>query len=245
MTTDTSSKQQSWQVNILTLYPELFPGTLGASILGKGLEKGLWQLETTNIRDFAMDKHQQVDDIAFGGGPGMVMRADVIDGALQAVCKDEMPEKIIYLSPKGKQITQKCVKQLANAKKIVILCGRFEGIDHRILEEWPVEELSLGDFVLAGGEVAAMALVEACVRLLPGVVGDATSLDEESFSEPLLEYPHYTRPREWKGRTVPDVLLSGHRERIRQWRLQEAEKVTKERRPDLWNEYCRYKEKTS
>ncbi|MGB0934669.1 MAG: tRNA (guanosine(37)-N1)-methyltransferase TrmD [Alphaproteobacteria bacterium] len=229
-----------WHAHILTIFPELFPGPLGCSILGRGLEEDKWQLTVSNIRDFALDKHQSVDDIGFGGGPGMVMRPDVLDRALKHATEGgQKPDRIIYVSPRGKTLTQNVVKGLAKAEKVVILCGRFEGIDQRVIDAWDIEEISLGDFVLAGGEVAAMTMVEACVRLLPGVVGDAASLEEESFSQDLLEYPQYTRPRDWNGHQVPEVLLSGHHEKIRAWRQSQSEALTQERRPDLWDRYCK------
>ncbi len=229
-----------WTASVVTLFPEMFPGSLGHSIIGNALQKNIWQLETINIRDFAKDKHNTVDDTPFGGGPGMVMRPDVVDAALNFACKgDKKPGGLLYLSPRGIPLNQKRVKQLANTSKIVMLCGRFEGIDQRVLDAWAIEEVSVGDFVIAGGEVAAMTLIEACVRLLPGVVGDAQSLEEESFSEGLLEYPHYTRPRNWQGRDVPEVLVSGDHEKIRAWRLEQAEKITKVQRPDMWRDYVR------
>ena len=190
-----------------------------------------------DIRDFARDKHRSVDDTPFGGGAGMVMRPDVIGDALAAVSDAETP--LIYLSPRGRLLDQARVRALASGPGMSLLCGRFEGVDERVLEAHEIEEVSLGDFVLSGGEPAAIALIDACVRLLPGVIGQADSLAEESFADGLLEYPHYTRPREWRGRRVPDVLLSGHHERVREWRLAEAERSTRERRPDLWRRYRR------
>ncbi len=229
---------RSWYAKVLTLYPEMFPGTLGFSVIGKAREKGIWDLETINIRDFAQDKHQTVDDAAFGGGPGMVMRPDVVDRALCHACpQGPGKERIIYFSPRGEKITHSKIKQLAKEEKIVMICGRFEGIDQRVLDAWDVDELSLGDFVLCGGEVAALALIEACVRLLPNVVGKAASLEDESFATGLLEYPLYTRPACWKGKNVPAVLLSGHHEKIQEWRNQQAEEITKQRRPDMWEKY--------
>jgi tRNA (guanine37-N1)-methyltransferase len=235
---------------VLTLFPELFPGPLGASIIGEALEKGLWCLDVLNIRDFALDKHQTVDEPAFGGGPGMVMRPDVLDRAIEAGLRcipDAKPEKpakpansptLIYLSPRGRPLSQKNVtKWVESDAPLVLLCGRYEGVDQRILDAWAFQEVSLGDFVLAGGELAAMALLEACVRLIPGVLGKEASLEEESFSKGLLEYPHYTRPREWKELAVPEVLLSGHHGNIRAWRQAQAEKLTQQRRPDLWTRY--------
>jgi tRNA (guanine37-N1)-methyltransferase len=224
-------------VRVLTIFPEMFPGPVGRSLAGRALEDGLWSLETVDIRDFARDKHRSVDDTPFGGGAGMVMRPDVIGDALAAV--SEAGEPLIYLSPRGRLLDQARVRALASGPGMSLLCGRFEGVDERVLEAHEIEEVSLGDFVLSGGEPAAIALIDACVRLLPGVVGQADSLAEESFADGLLEYPHYTRPREWRGRRVPDVLLSGHHERVREWRLAEAERSTRERRPDLWRRYRR------
>ena len=224
-------------VRVLTIFPEMFPGPVGGSLAGRALEDGIWSLETVDIRDFARDKHRSVDDTPFGGGAGMVMRPDVVGDALAAVSRAEAP--LIYLSPRGRLLDQARVRALASGPGMSLLCGRFEGVDERVLEAHEIEEISLGDFVLSGGEPAAIALIDACVRLLPGVVGQAESLAEESFAEGLLEYPHYTRPREWRGRRVPDVLLSGHHERVREWRLAEAERSTRERRPDLWRRYRR------
>ncbi len=224
-------------VRVLTVFPEMFPGPVGSSLAGRALEDGIWSLETVDIRDFARDKHRSVDDTPFGGGAGMVMRPDVVGDALVAVSRAEEP--LIYLSPRGRLLDQARVRALASGPGMSLLCGRFEGVDERVLEAHEIEEISLGDFVLSGGEPAAIALIDACVRLLPGVVGQAESLAEESFAEGLLEYPHYTRPQEWRGRRVPDVLLSGHHERVRDWRLAEAERSTRERRPDLWRRYRR------
>ncbi|MFO1190369.1 MAG: tRNA (guanosine(37)-N1)-methyltransferase TrmD [Alphaproteobacteria bacterium] len=230
-----------WTAKVLTLFPEMFPGPLGHSLAGKALGRGLWRLEAIDIRAFATDRHRSVDDDPFGGGPGMVMRADVIDaalaGALSAPPEAATALPVIYLTPRGRLMDQARVRTLAAGPGVILLCGRFEGIDERVIRTRALEELSLGDFVLSGGEPAAMALLDACVRLLPGVVGTAESLDVESFEQDLLEYPHYTRPQQWRDLGVPDVLLSGHHERIRAWRLAEAEKLTRERRPDLWARY--------
>ncbi len=220
-----------WTAKVLTLYPEMFPGPLGCSLAGRALADGVWALKTFPIRDFARDKHASVDDTPFGGGPGMVMRPDVIDDALNAA---RPTGPAIYLSPRGRRLDQARIRRLALEPVITLLCGRFEGIDERVLQAHRLEEVSLGDFVLSGGEPAAIAVIDACVRLLPGVLGAAESLAEESFEEGLLEYPHYTRPREWQGREVPEPLLSGHHDRIRQWRRDAAETITRERRPDLW-----------
>ena len=227
-----------FSVSILTLFPELFPGVLGASLPGKALKDGLWRLETLDIRSFASDKHASVDDTPYGGGAGMVMRPDVIDAAIRgAEAKFGTHARKIYLSPRGRVLNQALVKELAAEDSLLLLCGRYEGVDQRVIDAQGLEEVSLGDFVLAGGEVAAMMLVEACVRLLPGVLGNATTTDEESFEAGLLEYPHYTRPAEWAGRAVPEVLLSGHHEKVRSWRQEQAEEMTRQRRPDMWNNY--------
>jgi tRNA (guanine37-N1)-methyltransferase len=222
----------SWDVRVLTIFPEMFPGPLGESLAGKAAADGLWSLRTVNIRDFAPDRHGTVDDSPFGGGPGMVMRPDVVHAALETVA--DTPGPVIYLTPRGRPLDQALVRELARGPGMTVLCGRYEGVDERVLEAHAVLEVSLGDFVLSGGEPAALALIDACVRLLPGVMGDEASLEEESFQAGLLEYPHYTRPAEWLGRPVPEVLLSGHHEKIRAWRREQAERVTRERRPDLW-----------
>jgi tRNA (guanine37-N1)-methyltransferase len=226
-----------WTARVLTIFPEIFPGPLAASLAGQGLAAGTWRLETVDIREFARDKHASVDDTPFGGGPGMVMRPDVVDAAIAAglACVPVLP--LVYLTPRGRPFDQQRARALAAGPGLVALCGRYEGIDERVLEARGSEEISLGDFVLSGGEPAAIAMIDACVRLLPGVVGDARSLVEESFERNLLEYPQYTRPREWQGREVSEVLLSGHHARIAAWRLAEAERITRERRPDLWARY--------
>ncbi len=233
-----SAKAQEpvWTAKVLTLFPEMFPGPLAHSLAGKALEGGVWALETVDIRGFASDKHGSVDAAPFGGETGMVMRPDVVDAALEAVADARGP--VIYLSPKGRLLDQARARELAGAPVVTLLCGRYEGIDERVIEARSLEEVSLGDFVLSGGEPAAIALIDACVRLLPGVVGNAASLLEESFERGLLEYPHYTRPQLWRGRAVPEALLSGHHEKIRAWRLAQAEKTTRERRPDLWARYA-------
>lgn len=222
-----------WRAKVLTLFPDMFPGPLGLSLAGKALEAGLWALETVDIRDFARDKHASVDDTPFGGGAGMVMRPDVVDAALAAKAEG----RTIYLSPRGRRLDQDLVRSLAAEPVLTLLCGRYEGVDERVIEARSLELVSLGDFVLSGGEPAAIALIDAVVRLLPGVVGAPEGLEEESFEAGLLEYPHYTRPADWQGRTVPEVLLSGHHEMIRRWRREKAEETTKERRPDLWATY--------
>ncbi|MCH7540112.1 MAG: tRNA (guanosine(37)-N1)-methyltransferase TrmD [Proteobacteria bacterium] len=229
-----------WTAKVVTLFPEMFPGPLGHSLAGRALTAGIWALETVDIRAFARDIYGTVDDAPFGGGPGMVMRPDVVDAALEAAVGPSGSERagpVIYLTPRGRLLDQARVSELARLPGATLLCGRFEGVDERVLEARKVEELSLGDFVLSGGESAAIALVDACVRLLPGVVGDAAALREESFEQGLLEYPHYTRPQLWRGRAAPEVLLSGHHERIRAWRRDRAEEATRARRPDLWARY--------
>ncbi len=221
----------TWRATVLTIFPEMLPGPLSYSLAGKALKAGLWELETVDIRDFARDKHRTVDDAPFGGGPGLVMRPDVLDAAIAGAGG---VGALIHLSPRGRRLEQERVRELAASPGVRLVCGRFEGVDERVIEARAIEELSLGDFVLSGGEPAAIALIDACVRLLPGVVGSAETLAEESFAMGLLEYPQYTRPREWQGRAVPDVLLSGDHGRIREWRRREAERLTRERRPDLW-----------
>ncbi|MBV9375409.1 MAG: tRNA (guanosine(37)-N1)-methyltransferase TrmD [Alphaproteobacteria bacterium] len=224
----------TWQATVLTIFPEMLPGPLAYSLAGKGMRAGLWQLETVDIREFARDKHRSVDDTPFGGGPGMVMRPDVLDAAI-AGAGGVGP--LILLSPRGRRLDQQRVRELAAMPGVRVICGRFEGVDERLLEARAVEEVSLGDFVLSGGEPAAIAMIDACVRLLPGVVGCAETLVDESFAEGLLEYPQYTRPALWRGLPVPEVLVSGDHARIRKWRRAEAERLTRERRPDLWERY--------
>ncbi len=229
----------SWHVNLLTLFPEMFPGSLGMSLSGKALEKGLWSYDTVNIRDFAKGVHKSVDDTPFGGGAGMVMRADIIESALLSV---PTQGRKIYMSPRGKPLTQKLAQELTKEPVITVLCGRYEGVDHRVLEAHDFEEVSIGDYVLSGGEPAAMILMDSCIRLLDGVLGNSATPDEESFSNGLLEYPHYTRPAEWTDangvkRDVPDILSSGHHENIKKWRQEKSEEFTQNIRPDLWNAY--------
>lgn len=236
-----------WQAQVLTLFPEMFPGPLGVTLAGKALAQGIWALETLDIRDFARDKHRAVDDTPAGGGPGMVMRPDVLAGAIDAALAKQGEDiqrsdwPLVYLSPRGRVLDQAMVKRFAGGRGITLICGRFEGIDERVLVKREIEEVSLGDFVLSGGEIAALALMDATIRLLPGVIGDPETLTEESFERGLLEYPHYTRPQTWEGLDVPEVLISGHHERIRTWRLAESEKITRERRPDLWTRYLEHK----
>ena len=225
----------SWSATVLTLFPEMFPGPLGISLLGKALENNLWSLEVRDIRDHGLGKHRTVDDTPAGGGPGMVMRPDVAVAAIDAVPRNDRP--LIYLSPRGMPLTQNRVRQLAGGPGLVLLCGRFEGLDQRAIDARAIEEISIGDFVLAGGEIAAMALVEACVRMLPGVLGAPASTAEESFSSGLLEYPHYTRPQTFEGRSIPDVLTSGNHSEIAKFRQAQAEALTRRLRPDLWALY--------
>jgi tRNA (guanine37-N1)-methyltransferase len=227
----------SFKATVLTLYPEMFPGTLGQALAGKALARGDWALDAVQIRDYATDKHRSVDDTPAGGGAGMVMRADIVAAALDANAADNDPRPRLLMSPRGLPLTQARVRELAQGPGAVIVCGRFEGVDERVLEARGVEEISIGDYVLSGGELAAQVLIDACVRLLPGVAGNEVSLTEESFASGLLEYPHYTRPREWEGRAIPDVLLSGDHEKIAKWRRDQAESLTKARRPDLWEKH--------
>jgi tRNA (guanine37-N1)-methyltransferase len=227
----------SWRASVLTLFPEMFPGPLGISLIGKAQENGIWSLDVRDIREHGLGKHRTVDDTPAGGGAGMVMRADVACAALDAARGTNDARPLLYLSPRGKPLTQARVADLAAGTGAVLLCGRFEGLDQRAIEARGLEEISLGDFVLAGGEIAAMALIEACVRLMPGVLGDATSSADESFSAGLLEYPQYTRPQGFEGREIPSVLLGGNHAEIARWRRQQAESLTKSRRPDLWALY--------
>jgi tRNA (guanine37-N1)-methyltransferase len=225
----------SWSATVLTLFPEMFPGPLGVSLLGKALQTDLWSLDVHDIRDHGIGKHRTVDDTSSGGGPGMVMRADVALAAIDAVERAGRP--LIYLSPRGLPLTQKRVAELSGGAGAILLCGRFEGLDQRAIDARAIEEVSLGDFVLAGGEIAAMALIEAAVRLIPGVLGDAQSPSEESFAHGLLEYPQYTRPQSVEDRAIPEVLNNGNHKEIAKWRQAEAEALTRERRPDLWALY--------
>ena len=220
---------------VLTLFPGMFPGTLGQSLAGKALKDGVWSLETVDIRDFARDKHRSVDDTPFGGGAGMVMRPDVIDEALEAHYPKRGP--LVYLTPRGRVFDQAIARRFAAEPGLTLLCGRYEGVDQRVLEAWDVEEISVGDFVLSGGETAAVVVLDAVVRLLPGVVGKTESIEEDSFERGLLEHPLYTRPQEWKGRAVPEVLVSGHHARVAEWRQFQSEEITRSRRPDLWSRY--------
>jgi tRNA (guanine37-N1)-methyltransferase len=222
-----------WRALVLTLFPEMFPGPLGISLAGQALQAGIWQLDTIHIRDFGRGKHRQVDDTPAGGGAGMVLRADVLGPALDEARERSPDTPLVYLSPRGAPLTQRLARELAAGPGVTLLAGRFEGIDERVIEARGLREISIGDYVLAGGELPAMVLIEACVRLLPGVVGAAESLAGESFETGLLEQPQYTKPREWEGRRIPDVLLSGDHKAIEAWRQREAEKITAARRPDM------------
>ncbi len=224
-----------WKARVFTLYPELFPGLLGVGLYKKALEKKLWSLEVINIRDYAMNKHKTVDDTPFGGGSGMVMRADVIANSLDKNIPDK-EEQIIYLSPKGKKFDQSYAKKIMK-KNINIICGHFEGVDERLLETRNIEEVSVGDFVLSGGEAASFLVIDTVLRLIPGVLGNSDSLAEESFERNLLEYPQYTKPQKWEEKDIPDVLLSGDHAKIKDWRLSQSEDITRRRRPDLWKKY--------
>lgn len=224
-----------WRASVLTIFPEMFPGPLGASLAGKAQAKGLWALDSVDLRDFAPDRHRTVDDTPAGGGPGMVMKPDVIARAIDAFANDRRPR--LLMSARGAPLTQARAAQIAAGPGVVIVCGRFEGVDERVIAGRNLEEASIGDYVLSGGELAAMVLIDACVRLIPGVMGREESAAEESFAEHLLEYPHYTRPQVWEGRTIPDVLLSGDHGKVAAWRRAEAERLTRERRPDLWAAY--------
>jgi tRNA (guanine37-N1)-methyltransferase len=221
-----------WRASVITIFPDMFPGPLGLSLAGKALGKGVWSLDAVDLRDFATDKHRTVDDTPAGGGPGMVMKPDVIARAIDAVATDHRPR--LLMSPRGLPLTQRKVAALAEGPGAVLLCGRFEGVDERVIAGRNLEEVSVGDYVLSGGEVAALVLIDACVRLLPGVMGEAGSLAEESFADGLLEYPQYTRPQVWEGQAIPEVLVSGDHAKAAAWRRAEAERLTGTRRPDLW-----------
>ena len=232
--TDTAP-ETVWKAHVLTLFPEMFPGPLGHSLAGRALDEGLWSLDITNIRDHATDRHRTVDDTPFGGGPGMVMRPDVVAAALDQACKglpDDTPR--VYFSPRGAQLDQALAHQLAMADHVVMVCGRYEGLDQRVIDHAGLMEVSIGDVVLSGGELPALMTIDAVVRLLPGVMGNAEAHAQDSFENGLLEYPLYTQPREWQGMAVPEVLLSGNHEAIKQWRQEQSETVTQARRPDLW-----------
>ena len=224
-----------WKVRIFTLYPEMFPGPLDIGLNKKARDKKLWSLEVINIRDYSLDKHKTVDDTPFGGGSGMLMRADIVANSLDKNISNKN-EPIIFLSPKGKKFDQYYAKKILN-KNINLICGHFEGVDQRLLENRNIEEVSVGDFVLSGGEIAAFALIDAVVRLIPGVLGNSSSLTEETFENNLIEYPQYTKPQIWEGKSVPEVLLSGDHAKIKDWRLTQSKDITRRRRPDLWEKY--------
>lgn len=228
-----TTNDTTWRATVLTLFPDMFPGPLDVSIVGTARKEGRWALDALQIRDFGLGKHRTVDDTPAGGGAGMVMRADVIAAAVDAARARYGDLPAIYLSPRGKPLTQARVRELAAGPGVLLLCGRFEGVDQRVIDARHLEEVSIGDYVLSGGELAAMVLIDACVRLLPGVLGASDSLSEESFEGGLLEYPQYTRPRDWEGRTIPEVLRNGDHSKIANWRRAQAEELTRERRPDL------------
>ncbi len=229
----TSGGGAPWRATVLTLFPEMFPGPLAVSLAGQALAAGLWSLSAIDIRDFGLGRHRAVDDTPAGGGAGMVLRADVVAAAIDHARVKEPLAPILYLSPRGERLTQALVRELAAEPALVLLAGRFEGIDERVIGARKLREVSIGDYVLSGGELAAMVLIDACVRLIPGVLGGAQSLEQESFEDGLLEYPHYTKPRDWEGRSTPEVLVSGDHKKIAEWRREEAERITQARRPDL------------
>lgn len=235
----------AWRAKVITLFPDAFPGVLGLSLVGKALDMGLWALEALDLRSFGHGRHRDVDDTPAGGGAGMVLRADVLEAALNAAAVDTPRDitrwPVIYLSPRGKPMTQAMMRRFAACDGVTLLCGRFEGVDQRVLDHFDIEEISLGDFVMTGGEIAAQALIDATVRLLPNVLGNAESAIEESFSDGLLEHPQYTRPAVWNDRPIPDVLTSGNHGEVAKWRRAQAEEVTKARRPDLWAAWMRRK----
>lgn len=223
-----------WSASVFTLYPDFFPGPLGLSMSGTALEKGLWGLEAIDIRDHGLGRHRAVDDSPAGGGPGMVLRADVLAASLDSRLGADDPRPRLLLSPRGKPLTQRLARTFAEGPGLILVCGRFEGVDERVIEGRALTEISIGDYILSGGEIAALTLLDACVRLLPGVMGKQESGEDESFEGGLLEYPHYTRPRDWEGREIPEILLSGDHAKIARWRREQAEALTASRRPDLW-----------
>ncbi len=227
----------AFSASILTLYPDMFPGPLGHSLSGRALDKGLWGLETHQIRDFATDRHRSVDDTPAGGGAGMVLRADILARAIDAAAPPEDPRPKLLMSPRGRPFDQARAHELADGPGAIIVCGRFEGVDQRVIDARGLEEVCIGDYILSGGEIAAITMLDAVIRLIPGVMGNMDSADTESFETGLLEHPHYTRPAEFEGMTIPDVLTSGNHARIHEWRMAEAERLTRERRPDLWAAY--------
>lgn len=231
----------AWHASVLTIYPAMFPGPLGLALAGRARECGLWRLDVIDIRDHAKDRHRSVDDTPAGGGPGMVMKPDVVAAAIDAAAPANDPRPRVLLTPRGKPLDQAQVRRWSAGPGVVLVCGRFEGVDERIVAARRLEEISIGDFVLSGGEIAALAALDACVRLLPGVMGAEGSATEESFDGGLLEYPHYTRPQTWEGLSIPEVLLSGDHRRVAEWRRAEAERITRQRRPDLWARYIAHK----
>lgn len=242
--TDTPDIAGTWTANIITLFPQAFPGVLGESLTGKALKDGLWQLKTYDLRSYGIGKHRNVDDTPAGGGAGMVLRADVLEKAIADAhlgARGNLP--LVYLSPRGRRFDQQMARNWARADGVTLLCGRFEGVDERVLQHYGIQEVSLGDFVMTGGEIAAQAMIDATVRLLPGVLGNAESAVEESFSAGLLEHPQYTKPAEWQGHAIPDVLLSGNHAKIAEWRRDMSKKITQERRPDLWQAFVAKQEK--
>lgn len=242
---DPLTQKGAWRAKIITLFPDAFPGVLGLSLIGRAHDMGLWALDVLDLRTFGQGRHRDVDDTPAGGGAGMVLRADVLELALNAAATDTPRDvtrwPVIYLSPRGKPLTQAMARRFAAADGVTLLCGRFEGVDQRVLDHFDMEEVSLGDFVMTGGEIAAQALIDATVRLLPNVLGNANSTVEESFSDGLLEHPQYTRPALWNGRAIPDVLTSGNHAEVAKWRRAQAEEITKQRRPDLWAAWMRKK----
>jgi tRNA (guanine37-N1)-methyltransferase len=235
--TPTPRLRGAWTAKVITLFPNAFPGMLEHSLTGTALQKGLWVLETIDLRVFGLTKHRNVDDTPAGGGAGLVLRADVVGPAIEQAQRG-WDAPVIYLSPRGKPMDQAMMQRLSEGPGVTLLCGRFEGVDERVLEHYGIEEVSLGDFVMTGGEIAAQALIDATVRLIPRVLGNQASTEDESFSHGLLEHPQYTKPADWQGRVIPEVLLSGHHARITDWRQAMAERLTKQRRPDLWRAYC-------
>lgn len=237
---------RAWRAQVITLFPEAFPGILGMSLTGKALKDEVWQLDTLNLRDFGDGKHRNVDDTPAGGGPGMVLRPDVMGQAIDTARNRQYPSApLIYLSPRGRPFSQVMAQDLASRPGVTLICGRFEGLDQRVIDHYGIAEVSLGDFVMTGGEIGAYALLDACIRLLPGVLGNADSSVEESFSNGLLEHPQFTRPAEWQGRTIPEVLMSGHHGKVAQWRREMSEQLTRTRRPDLWQAHLAQIDKDS
>ncbi|MDJ1015411.1 MAG: tRNA (guanosine(37)-N1)-methyltransferase TrmD [Paracoccaceae bacterium] len=245
--TDKPALKGAWHTKVITLFPEVFPGVLGASLTGKALDAGRWRLEPIDLRTFGEGKHRNVDDTPAGGGAGMVLRADILSRAIRFASRDAAADRarwpLVCLSPRGTPYRQETAERFAAADGVTLICGRFEGIDQRVLDHYDIEEISVGDYVLTGGEIAAMAVIDAAVRLRPGVLGNAASTEEESFSEGLLEHPQYTRPATWEGREIPEVLTSGDHSRVANWRRAEAERLTRERRPDLWDAYQHRRDK--